>query len=182
MGVPKGYINRTVGDTYHVGIEENGSIVFKDMKSLNLTMLGKQDLTHIFAGSTLFFYDTKNKEKTIHKYAKCWLSYNTITFRTSYKNNSELYDLYKLQVFNPQGSDGMIIWLDTSITAENLKEFDIEPKKKLEEIISECKSKPDTVYVDTVKKFITTSLNSYQAGNVMLTQELKNKIIESKTK
>jgi hypothetical protein len=72
----------------------------------------------------------------------------------------------------------MIIWLDTSITAENLKEFDIESKKKLEKIISECKSKPDTVYVDTVKKFITTSLNSYQAGNVMLTQELKNKIIE----
>ena len=179
MGVPRGYVTTQGGDTYDVGIEEGNSIVIKridDLKlnSFELTKEENKFIHGIPAGSSLFYYDIKRKDSK-NNYVKCWFSFNTSTFRTGF---DKIDSKYRHQVFNPTGSDGMVVWLDTSNTAKLLTPFNETQKKEIGKVINDCISNPESSYVDVVKNYINEILDSYKRGSTYLNDKLKDKIIE----
>ena len=139
----------------------------------------KNEFIHsIIENSHLFYYDIKPKYAgTKNNYIKCWFPFNTPTFRTGL---DDVNLLYKLQVYNPLGSDGMVVWLDTSTTAESFTPFVNNQKKEISKVIdsSTSISQIETSYVDAVKYYIETTLDGYKHNSVYLREILKNKIIE----
>ena len=185
LGVPRGYVTTRGGDTYVVGIEEGKSIVIKRIDDLKLNdfYLTKDSGNFIHgipAGSSLFYYDIKrkdsNSEDSNGNYIKCWFSFDAQTFRTDFKSN--INAIYSYEVFNPIGSDGMIVWLDTSTTAKELTSFTDVQKKELGKVINDCISNLESSYVDVVKYFINSQLDTYKHGTTTLNEKLKDKIIE----
>ena len=182
MGVPRGYVV-TSGDTHEVGIPqgEGNKIVNKRIGDLKLnnfeiTKDSGKFMSGILAGSHLFYYDIKPKYAgTKYNYIKCWFPFNTSTFRTGL---DDVNLLYKLQVYNPLGSDGMVVWLDTSTTAESFTPFGDNQKKEIKKAIDSSISQPETSYVDAVKYYINTVLDSYKNKSFYLRDEIKDKIIE----
>jgi len=184
MGVPKGYVE-TSGDTYEVGIQEGEGniIVNKRIDDLKLNNFENPKDSGKFihgipAGSSLFYYDIKPKYSgSKNNYIKCWFSFNTSTFRAGFDNTNSNY---KLQVYNPLGSEGMIVWLDTSSTAKKWTPFGENDKKEIKKAIDSSRSisQTETSYIDTVKYYINMVLDSYKNKSFYLRDEIKNKIIE----
>jgi nicotinic acid mononucleotide adenylyltransferase/O-acetyl-ADP-ribose deacetylase (regulator of RNase III) len=180
LGVPRGYVTTRGGDTYDVGIEEGNSIVIKRIDDLKLNdfYLTKDSGNFIHgipAGSSLFYYDIKRKDSNSN-YIKCWFSFDAQTFRTDFKSN--INATYSYEVFNPIGSDGMIVWLDTSTTAKELTSFSDVQKKEIGKVINNCILNLESSYVDVVKYFINSQLDTYKHGATTLNEKLKDKIIE----
>jgi len=185
MGVPKGYVE-TSGDTYEVGIQEGEGniIVNKRIDDLKLNNFENPKdsgkfIHSIIANSHLFYYDIKPKYTgSKNNYIKCWFSFNTTTFRTGL---DDINSNYKLQVYNPLGSEGMIVWLDTSSTAKKWTPFGENEKKEIKKAIDSSRSisQTETSYIDTVKYYINMVLDSYKHKSFYLKDKIKNKIIES---
>ena len=180
MGAPRGYVV-TSGDTHEVGIPqgEGNKIVNKRIEDLKLNNFEiKKDsgkfMSGILAGSHLFYYDIKRKDSK-NNYIKCWFSFNTPTFRSGF---DDINSSYELQVFNPLGSDGMVVWLDDSTTAKKLISFSDSEKKEIKKAIDSSISQPESSYVDAVKYYINTVLDSYKNKSFYLRDEIKDKIIE----
>ena len=121
----------------------------------------------IQAGSSLFYYDIKN-DGGKNSYVKCWFSFNSLNF------GEDIEKLVKLNIFNPVGSQGMIVWLYSS--ALNIHTFTSNGKKQMGDTIKYCTSYPVKSYKDAVGFYIESMLPKYYDGTLDVTE--KNKLIE----
>lgn len=178
LGTPRGYIT-TSSDVYNVySVDGKGEYVNKkitDFKWNNFysTKESGSFIKYIPKGTSLFYYDITKKDSK-NNYIKCWFSFNTDTNIFNPKRN--ISNMFILNVLNPLGNEGSIVWLDSSKLT--LSPFNTTDNESVSKTIQYIKLNNEEADISSKKLFIESSLSAYNTGKYELDELKKNTLIK----
>ena len=178
LGTPRGYIT-TSSDVYNVySVDGKGEYVNKkitDFKWNNFysTKESGSFIKDIPKGTSLFYYDITKKDSK-NNYIKCWFSFNTDT--NIFNPKSNISNMFILNVLNPLGNEGSIVWLDSSKLT--LSPFNTTDNESVSKTIQYIKLHNEEADISSKKLFIESSLSAYNTGKYELDELKKNTLIK----
>ena len=178
LGTPRGYVT-TSSDVYNVySVDGKGEYVNKkitDFKWNNFysTKESGSFIKDIPKGASLFYYDITKKDSK-NNYIKCWFSFNTDTSIFNPKRN--INNMFMLNVLNPLGNEGSIVWLDSSKLT--LSPFNTADNESVSKTMQYINLNSEEAVISCKKFFIESSLSAYNSGKYELDELKKNTLIK----
>ena len=178
LGTPRGYIT-TGSDVYNVySVDEKGQYINKKITDFTWnnfysTKESGSFIKDIPKGTSLFYYDITKKDSK-NNYIKCWFSFNTDTSIFNPKRN--INNMFILNVLNPLGNEGSIVWLDSSKLT--LSPFNTADNESVSKTMQYIKLNSEEAVISCKKFFIESSLSAYNTGKYELDELKKNTLIK----